>query len=60
MLGNQKRLLFRYLNAFYNHSELKGFAQINHNADNTGIVWISDHLVDERLVNLQGINRKLL
>lgn len=60
LLGHKEGLLLRRFDAFRNNPEIEGFAQVYHGTDDARIAWVADHLVHERLVNLQRVDRKLL
>ena len=52
-------MLFRRFHTFRNDAKLEAFTHVDDGADEGGIVRVSGHLVDERLVDLQGMNGEL-
>ena len=59
MLSQKKCTLPRCFHALRDDAQLEAFAHVDNGADNGGIVRAAGNPAHERLVDLQGINRKL-
>src|SRR5678815_1883424 len=59
MLSQKKCALLRCFHALRDDAQLEAFAHVDYGADNGGIVRAAGNSAHERLVDLQGINRKL-
>src|SRR5665647_1108555 len=59
MLSQKKCVLLRCFHTLRNEAELEAFTQADHGTDDGGIVLVAGHPAHERLVDLQGIDRKL-
>jgi hypothetical protein len=59
-LGLKEGELFSCLHSLSNDPLLEALAHADRCADNQGIVWIGGEALHERLVDLEGVDRKLL
>src|SRR5580692_5532312 len=59
MLAQEFQLLARF-HAFRDHLEIETLSHVDDGADDRGVVRVHGDIADERLVDLQGTDRKLL
>jgi hypothetical protein len=59
MLGQEKCVLLRRFHTLRDNVLIETFAYADHGTNDDGVIWVANHIAHERLVNLQGIDRKL-